>query len=141
MEPISISIEKRTYPMVKPGTIGQPTSLESFDFIEFGDDYAGTFILRHPNLGDQLKIGAAQSNSLIAAGYRSVTDALSIPQEQEYAFAAVKLLAIEPVPGWFNQETLSTYRDQWAVIEVGRALNEAIQAKKNNSSNGSTSKS
>lgn len=130
MEPITFSIVERTYPMVKEGQ--RPQSIADFEFIPFGPEYSGDFILKHPNLGDQLKISALRDNSLIGAGYKTTADAPPLMVEQEYAFAAVAVLALEDLskPAWFKKDQLSTYIDQWAVIEVGRSLQEAIETKK-----------
>ncbi len=137
MEPIVFTIEERQHLEFKDEAIGKSFSEikpQDLGYVPFGKDYAGNFVLRHPNLGDRPRINAAVKRAFLKAGYtEGIFPKPGEPlYDMQYGFAVCEILA-EEKPAWFDETKLSTDLDQHAVIEVGRAFDDAVEQKKKKS--------
>lgn len=131
MEPIVISIEDRKHPVFKESALGKRFSEIAegdIQLVPFGSDYAGKFVLMHPTLRDRTEIAKVQVKELAKGDFTSWQLLPQHVREIEYSFAAVEVLGREK-PEWFKRETLFSEVDQLAVIEVEKALNEAVESR------------
>lgn len=138
MENIVINLEQRTYPSLKNGApLNRMPIPDDFEQVQFGSEYGGEIVVKYPNLGDRTKIDAVVKRELAKAGFTTGLMPNFVVQAQEYGFAVLEVLSVER-PAWISRTELSTDLDQYAIGEIGRAFDEAVDAKKKKSTPTST---
>lgn len=129
-EPISFSIEKRTYQkLTKTGRkkIARNEAPLAGDWkeVEFGSRYGGIFIFRVPSLADQAEMAKLLSIRLASRGQLDATSLPADIRQMEYVFALHEICG-EDQPQWFNKDKLWSGEDMLAVAEVGIVFNEQL---------------
>lgn len=84
----------------------------------FGNKYAGVFAIRRPTLMDKKTIALRNAVSLASEGEVDpslISDGMKLVI---YIFAYMSVVAEQPLPEWFDMETMTEPEDEDAVFAV-----------------------
>lgn len=94
----------------------------------FGNKYAGVFSVRRPGLLDKKTIALRNAVSLSTEGYvdpAMIGDGIRLIT---YIFAYMSVVAEQPLPEWFNMETMMEPEDEDAVFAVWAEVSKFIDS-------------
>ena len=94
----------------------------------YGTRYAGTFSIRRPSIGDRINADLRNAATLSAAGVVDPDMLGGSTKLNSFIFAFVQTIADQPLPEWFDKDTMYEDTDTDAVMTVWQKTGEFLDS-------------